>query len=351
MTAFFASLQTYFLHLTQNRFASHVLETCLSLLGPIVHAECDGGTADSKSSATAGIQAMCEELEDMWLDLMQEPGSAHVVRALVSVLSGYEVVPARKRLAHLRKGRGGGRRKKAKAAEERRNGTGGAWMGDPVYHTPNTFATVLGAIVASVRYCPKDDLLLLCANDTASPCLQQLVQVARKLRRGRELPATLLAWPLVAVDEEGDDDDDDGGAVAADTAASREEKVKAATSVVLRLCRSRIGSHLVEVVLQTAAPELFEELLQECFRGRLVELASDPGANFVVQQLLACASNPDQVREREKWFAAVSPVANFRLSQPCVCTFAASTAQGAGEGACASRALPHPSGMAHAALS
>jgi len=117
LKSFFRGLYGYFNFLGFNRFSTHVLETLLSLLGPVIAAEVaegqthgvavdddepmqNDGDGEVEPDPAAGgrgrsvcelIQQLCDELGDSWLTLMATPGSTHVVRALLAVLTGREV--------------------------------------------------------------------------------------------------------------------------------------------------------------------------------------------------------------------------------------------------------------------
>lgn len=109
LKTFFRGLRGYFNFLGFNRFSTHVLETLLSLLGPVIAEEVASGTTEGKAAAPDAvpdeegkvpsadsvcdmIHQLCNEMGDSWLTLMQTPGSTHVVRTLLAVLTGREVI-------------------------------------------------------------------------------------------------------------------------------------------------------------------------------------------------------------------------------------------------------------------
>ena len=109
LKTFFRGLRGYFNFLGFNRFSTHVLETLLSLLGPVIAEEVASGTTagapaapdavpdedgnvPSADSVCDMIHQLCNEMGESWLTLMQTPGSTHVVRTLLAVLTGREVI-------------------------------------------------------------------------------------------------------------------------------------------------------------------------------------------------------------------------------------------------------------------
>jgi nucleolar protein 9 len=61
------------------------------------------------------------------------------------------------------------------------------------------------------------------------------------------------------------------------------------------LLRDQVGSHLLEVILKTASPSVYNKIFVNYFRNRLVKLCHHPVANFVVQQLFVNARTTVQL--------------------------------------------------------
>ena len=57
----------------------------------------------------------------------------------------------------------------------------------------------------------------------------------------------------------------------------------------------QVGSHLFEVILQTADTEAFHNLSKRCMLKMLVSLSIHPIANFLVQTLLRCLDKKKKV--------------------------------------------------------
>lgn len=61
------------------------------------------------------------------------------------------------------------------------------------------------------------------------------------------------------------------------------------------LLRDQVGSHLLEVILKTASPSIYNKIFVTYFRNRLAKLCHHPVANFVVQQLFVNARTAIQL--------------------------------------------------------
>jgi nucleolar protein 9 len=61
------------------------------------------------------------------------------------------------------------------------------------------------------------------------------------------------------------------------------------------ILRDQVGSHLLEIVLKTISPSLYNKIFVTYFRNRLVKLCHHPVANFVVQQLFVNARTSVQL--------------------------------------------------------
>ena len=56
-----------------------------------------------------------------------------------------------------------------------------------------------------------------------------------------------------------------------------------------------VGSFLMEQVLALTSPETFTELYEELFKGRLLQFAAHPKANFVLQRLISSCKEKEMV--------------------------------------------------------
>jgi len=63
----------------------------------------------------------------------------------------------------------------------------------------------------------------------------------------------------------------------------------------------QVGSHLFEVILQTADEESFDNLTTRCMKKILISLSIHPIANFLVQTLLRCIEDKEKVCCIRQW--------------------------------------------------
>ncbi len=63
------------------------------------------------------------------------------------------------------------------------------------------------------------------------------------------------------------------------------------------LIQDRVGSHLIEKVVQNASSSSFKSIYKSFFRARLVELCAHPISNFVVQSLISSTRKESQYEE------------------------------------------------------
>ena len=56
-----------------------------------------------------------------------------------------------------------------------------------------------------------------------------------------------------------------------------------------------VGSHLLEVIIQTADEELFNDLIKKCFRQFIISLSIHPVANYLAQHFMRHLKTSEQV--------------------------------------------------------
>jgi len=143
------------------------------------------------------------------------------------------------------------------------------WTARPVdrrYAVPPVFNDVLQTVVDEVCNLTSPEQLETSVCDmNAGPCLQHLLHIFAGQPAYNRIACALLQWPA----EEGE------------------------PPAALRLCKDRVGSHLVEAILRTCGTDLYSELVTDCFRGRLWDLCDDDIAHFVVGRLVEVATDDD----------------------------------------------------------
>lgn len=61
------------------------------------------------------------------------------------------------------------------------------------------------------------------------------------------------------------------------------------------LLSNEISSHMIEKILHVVTPELWQEIYESYFNSHVPQLAQHPIANFIVQHLMASATDKSQV--------------------------------------------------------
>ncbi|KAJ3114111.1 Nucleolar protein 9 [Physocladia obscura] len=283
-----------FTDLFRHRFASHVVQTLLSLVPDIVTREQLNGVAQEtdqdsiEETDTEIIPAietlfidMCEELSGQWTHLMTDPWGSHLVRATLNVASGELLIALTSSSLRSKKSQKYMKANNitpttsapAKKTQERKSGditTIAAIGGRSIQKrrkVPESFTNILQTITTSVTNDLKEyELRTFCGHAVANPVLQILVGV--KGEKGQELIAAIINL---------------GG---------EEENFKFMESLIT----DTIGSHLVEKILVNATPLAFHTLYMRHFKGNLVTLCNHHVANFVIQHLIGSARNATQVR-------------------------------------------------------
>ncbi|KAJ3145160.1 Nucleolar protein 9 [Geranomyces michiganensis] len=261
--------------LFRHQFASHVCQTVFYLAADVVDREMKGESVidvpeeeknliETLPTMQKSILDVCEQLSEEWNQLIVDPYASHLVRALLTVLSGDPL-----------SGNGGDRRSKKsqkynsehkntwKETQPIRRGPAGKRM------VPATFPTTLAAITASVSaHINGPELRSFALHPVANPILQMLISFP-------ETSASLVNT-ILGVDDAG-------------------TAVLTADTFITDLMVHPVGSHLMEKLLAAAAPHLFHQLYVTYFRTRLLELCNHPVANFVVQHLILNTRNATQL--------------------------------------------------------
>ncbi|KAJ3175941.1 Nucleolar protein 9 [Geranomyces variabilis] len=261
--------------LFRHQFASHVCQTVMYLAADVVDREMKGESIidvpeeekqliDTLPTMQKSILDVCEQLSEEWNQLIVDQYASHLVRALLTVLSGEP----------LSQNEGDRRSKKSqkynsehkntwKETQPVRRGPAGKRM------VPATFATTLAAITTSVSaHINGPELRSFALHPVANPVLQMLISFPET---SASLQNTIL------------------GVEDANTA------ILTADSFITDLLVHPVGSHLMERLLAAAPPHLFHQLYVTYFRTRLLELCAHPVANFVVQHLIVNTRNATQL--------------------------------------------------------
>jgi hypothetical protein len=344
---FGVGIQEYFLFLSSNRYSSHVLQTYLLLIGKQMElydgkeedmlkvtvsaattADADGDN-NSNNNITITISGviynLCASILDVtdngdadndsnynrgtktkWVSLARDICGTHVLRSLLSVLSGRQV-PKNSTTGFSTK-------KKKKKGQKKGRGSNNqsgsiATLNDPSrknenkrYKVPTRFTSMFTKALETIRALPQVNVYDLCFDSNASPVMQILLLYSENKTAVDDLSKHILDWDAFqtmknkASGMEGDVD---------------ETSVGSANDAVHKwldeMIQGRSSSHVIEAMLRGVSSNFFDILFQNCLVGRLAKYSQLPSANFVVQQLLACVRVKEQVGICVKELVVVIP--------------------------------------------
>ncbi|EQC35717.1 hypothetical protein SDRG_06995 [Saprolegnia diclina VS20] len=264
LSFFVHKMEGYYSHLWTNRYSSHVLQRILSKVGAIVQAEVDGSletTEDdderSKNVPTmaALIVAMCTEVKEEWITLVNDVSASHVLRGVLCALAGRAPV-AEKRGKKGKHGAVKFENLPKKSDDEKLNAV--------QYTVPETFTSTLTDIVEVMMDAPDDKLAELMFDHHAGPFLSIAVRVCPDALR-QDLVFRLLNWD----DEE----------------SSKKRFYDYAGDTV--------ASHFLEALCQTASEGLWTSVFDRCMQSRLLEFSEHAISNYVVQNFISHVPNAE----------------------------------------------------------
>lgn len=179
--------------------------------------------------------------------------------------------------------------------------------------------TVLPRVVKAVSSSSSEKIQELCNSVTAVPVLRALLYTVKERQRKKEhimtlatLIGTLMLWKAEKKDKkekrDGDDDDEDKpdyyidkGGIDEDDNKEEEEVEwrlgKGSMNHVQSLFTSSVGSRLMEAVLETAAPDMFETLFYRHILPNMVDYAMERTANHCLQRALSVIDNGKMLRQ------------------------------------------------------
>ncbi len=297
----------YAASLASNRYSSHVMQTFLSLAGPMIEAELQGGMEEEDSDDEEGAEAtpasaavdgdgeqtpkgpvslcasatkLVQELQVSWVDLIYDLCGTHSMRALFSLLTGMPVVAERR-----------GRNAKHQHAIETAVFASPTGMGGgvdnlhatqlPMRQVPEEFGVVLEAMVAELGQMQLMTLHQTLCDANASPALCLLLQAVAR----REGPETLALAPdgvfLTQVVHK----------------ALCWTNPERCAETVYAMAGEALSSRFLEAVLWHTDPAtVAARLFETCFQGRVLEFAEDDVANFVLQTWLQRTSSSKHLK-------------------------------------------------------
>ena len=308
----------YMLSLANNRYSSHVLQTLLSVAGPVVEAElCQGSSDTHGDDSRAKVDAMQDvvlslvsELSGAWAELLADISGSHVGRGFLQVLGGLPILSEKRgrqsRHAHsigtaVGPSRMGGRNSNP-AATPGGSGGGGLPTGkssgsnnnaavDPEalekwstpyrHRVPPSFVAALGEVTSELAALPASELQTLACGTFGCPLLVMLLRV-----HGNLAVATPGGSTMAAVAGSGEGADEEGRALSLDgtmvmpcleqgsSAMRIVRKVlewddeERSERVVYAISGENTASHFLEAVLWLSPRTFFHDLYHRCFENK-----------------------------------------------------------------------------------
>ncbi|RPD62032.1 ARM repeat-containing protein [Lentinus tigrinus ALCF2SS1-7] len=266
--------------LSKHRFASHVIQTLLTVASETVSRESRGVFPPSPESGedegelptmTQLILDACEELSPSICSLIMDPFASHVVRALFLLLApdvlgslndtpGKSATAVRSKKSAAYKARQGSM--KSVFTDSQADGHSKAFRS-----TPKEFRkAAIGFVNALREQLGENEVRALAANQVASPVLQMLLELEAAYGQADQ-PGSLMDHALV-------------GMITASHEGPNAEVPE--SDYLTTLLRDPTASHLLETLVSRSPGSAFDNLWRTYFSGKLPKLAVHPVANFVV---------------------------------------------------------------------
>eukprot|EP01043_Picozoa_sp_COSAG02_P001883 COSAG02_NODE_41_length_47431_cov_32.449204_26_plen_566_part_00 len=231
-----------------DKYGSHVAQTLFELAGKLLKPDSEV-SGSLRTAISDRLLEICDDLRGKWVELMGDCYASHVGRSLIQLLAGRsenEVLDAEAEAA---------------ASLTRRP--------ELVAQVPLIADAILGKVDAANT--PEAAQLVrdMGYGSYSVPILQLLMRVHPDTNI---IAKRSLGWK--------------GATVTASSECGEH---------IAALLTDSAGSHLLETAIGALSDEAYYELYVTFFRGQLVELALDPVANFVVQQLFKHARQPAHV--------------------------------------------------------
>eukprot|EP00899_Mesostigma_viride_P022316 jgi/Mesvir1/3269/Mv16403-RA.1 len=283
LLAFFAGCAPRWRSVMCGPCGSHVAELLLQrAVDMLLRPDARGGETGSGDGAlsedsiqqhiSSAVEALCEDV----LGIVSDRYGSHVFRRQLALFSGEDIDAA------MGSGVGGTLSQKVRGGGQAANGRRPSWQAANALAASNSFlrkqlARLSTAMLAAWQGLgAREDREYLWLNASASAALQALLYALKGLHADI---VTRSALGLLEVDP---------AAAECDEPGSLEDTLRRCAPSVSPLMEERCASHLMEAILRVAPPDLLEAAFEVLFRGRLLELATHPIANFVVQAMVSC---------------------------------------------------------------
>ncbi len=253
-----------FFKLCLNQCGSHVIEA-------LVHAACHTLSEDRTDTELLDIfLSWVSIIEDKISDFIQHHYASHVLGGVVQDLGGVKLAEQIGRSRYSQEFR------KAKMVGVTLNKQG------MLREVPDIFIKHLDGIAKKVGRLP--NLRDMLTHHNGSPVLQSILQVLalRAPQRNVKLTKKLVKLSEVLKEEEV-------------SLPVKEEEMS-----LPDMFTDLVGSHLIEVMVQSATSDLQLLIFTTCLKGRVMRAALHPIANFPLQHMIASAS-PQLVSGCQPW--------------------------------------------------
>ncbi|CAA6659278.1 unnamed protein product [Spirodela intermedia] len=258
---FLLSSADVFSHIATDKCGSHVAETALKSL--FAHLE----DPDARSAIEDTLRKICEAVVVDSASVMSSPYGSHVLRSLICLCKGVAVDSLEE--YHVTKS--------SSVLAERLNVKHSQSRGKNPYQSQHGFPDTFKFLVMEMLRQAEDEIATLCANKYSS----FVMQTALKLLVGDEEGLLHVILLILGCSKERDPGD-----CLIDTADAPS---------ILSMLEDTSSSHLLEVILEVAPENLYDEILTKVFRGSLAKIATHHCGNFVIQALLSSAKSQVQV--------------------------------------------------------
>ncbi|XP_008462236.2 pumilio homolog 23 [Cucumis melo] len=245
---FLHSCANQFPFIAMDRSGSHVAETAIKSLAMHLQDE------DVYPLVEDTLTAICKEIVANSLDVMCNCQGSHVLRSLLHLCKG---VPPE--------------------SSERLNVKAPRFNGDHGFHIQRGFPDLLKSLISGMLKGARKDVRIVQVDQYGSLVIQTIL----KLLVGQDEELRHIIPILLGCSEK-------------DVLEGNYVQISVVPDVV-DLMKETAFSHLMEVILEVAPENLFNELVTKVFQNSLFELSSDPCGNFAVQALISHLKYKDQM--------------------------------------------------------
>eukprot|EP01029_Cantina_marsupialis_P008657 TRINITY_DN2040_c0_g2_i1.p1 TRINITY_DN2040_c0_g2~~TRINITY_DN2040_c0_g2_i1.p1 ORF type:complete len:725 (+),score=194.54 TRINITY_DN2040_c0_g2_i1:89-2176(+) len=290
LRSFMQSLKPYYVFLMTHRFSSHVMQTALSLMFPIVENEDieeEEEDADCPSVLRI-VNDICDIVNSQWMDVACHDSGSHIMRSLMSILSG--LPPPERENKNRKKGRKGKMKginplKEFYIKQKEKFGAKSV-AARPV---PPSFAKQLTRFFEEMLASDRSWTATMLTDKNGNPFLQQML-AARVFNNGegQKLVDALILF-LLGNDSDEEEKNSDG-----------EEKNGLNVERFYECCHDVIASHFIESAIQNCSAGFFSNIIfKPVFQSnpeKVIALVEDQIGNFIIQQVLACLRTSKQYK-------------------------------------------------------